>query len=384
MKVINLVLSIVIFLLAVASAVVSFILFGKRTQQAEGWEKMTAAIHQSAVQLDRVNGTAEAKNVTVEELAFENIDNLEQKISGYNGQVSKMVKNHNALVDLRDDSADSFSRIAARVGQNIPAAEFKGEESKENVKKVDSAVRNLESAIKRQPGFRNVSLAGTPKKIGEVVSDLNRTKGKLNAETSRANKAEARAASAERNIKRANDRVAAANAKAKKDVANAKAAAKRQIDAANAAAKRQIAAANAKTAKVADELMRYKNQIGVPADFVPWKDGSKEARENIKAQVTKVAGDYGYIVVNIGSSTKVLQYTGVNEKNNPAKPLTVAVKPLIKKGFKFNVYRKGIAGEAELVAMIVLDQVGSHESIANIPVDAEIKVGDYLMFAAEK
>ena len=169
-----------------------------------------------------------------------------------------------------------------------------------------------------------------------------------------------------------------------KPVALSSADLQEMIDAANAAAKRQIAAANAKTAKVADELMRYKNQIGVPADFVPWKDGSKEARENIKAQVTKVAGDYGYIVVNIGSSTKVLQYTGVNEKNNPAKPLTVAVKPLIKKGFKFNVYRKGIAGEAELIAMIVLDQVGSHESIANIPVDAEIKVGDYLMFAAEK
>ena len=63
MKVVNVVLSILILLLAAASAAFSYFLFEKRGQLTGGWNKMAAAINATAVEMDRNSGPSLRANL---------------------------------------------------------------------------------------------------------------------------------------------------------------------------------------------------------------------------------------------------------------------------------------------------------------------------------
>ena len=72
MKVVNVVLSILILLLAIASAVFSYFLFDKRSQLVEGWKKMATTINQSATEMDKGSGTKVGGELSVAALSHEN------------------------------------------------------------------------------------------------------------------------------------------------------------------------------------------------------------------------------------------------------------------------------------------------------------------------
>ena len=74
MKVANIILSILIFLLAATSAVFSYFLFEKRSMFVTGWGKMAKAINAAAVELDKDSGTAIAKELTPDNLSHEKFD----------------------------------------------------------------------------------------------------------------------------------------------------------------------------------------------------------------------------------------------------------------------------------------------------------------------
>ena len=77
MKAVNIVLSVLILLLAIAAAVFSYFLFEKRSQFVTGWEKMATIIQKSAVELDKGSGTKEASKLTVDALSHRNYEKLD-------------------------------------------------------------------------------------------------------------------------------------------------------------------------------------------------------------------------------------------------------------------------------------------------------------------
>ena len=68
MKATNIVLSILILLLALASAVFSYFLFEKRDSMIKGWEKMATTINSASVSMDKTSGTQIARELTAAEL----------------------------------------------------------------------------------------------------------------------------------------------------------------------------------------------------------------------------------------------------------------------------------------------------------------------------
>ena len=69
MKVLNIVLSIVILILAAISAVSSYLLWEKRTQLTDGWNKMATAINKASAAIDRESGTRVASDLSVASLS---------------------------------------------------------------------------------------------------------------------------------------------------------------------------------------------------------------------------------------------------------------------------------------------------------------------------
>ena len=88
MKVVNVILSVLILLLAAASAVFSYFLFEKRGQLVGGWDKMATAINQAAVEIDRNSGTKVAKELTPEALGHTNYATLDENLR----KITKLVR----------------------------------------------------------------------------------------------------------------------------------------------------------------------------------------------------------------------------------------------------------------------------------------------------
>ena len=65
MKVVNVVLSVLILLLAAASAVFSYFLFEKRGELVGSWNKMTAIVSKTAAEMDKNSGTKVAQELSM-------------------------------------------------------------------------------------------------------------------------------------------------------------------------------------------------------------------------------------------------------------------------------------------------------------------------------
>ncbi|MBR2626157.1 MAG: hypothetical protein IKD23_07170 [Lentisphaeria bacterium] len=100
----------------------------------------------------------------------------------------------------------------------------------------------------------------------------------------------------------------------------------------------------------------------------PWERGSDEARSAIVGSVVRVSPEFGYIIVNIGSETVVVQKIGSKE---------YPVNPEVEDGLTFHVVRDG-----EFIAEIKLNEVDKNESTADIPPSkaGAIKVGDKVIY----
>lgn len=100
----------------------------------------------------------------------------------------------------------------------------------------------------------------------------------------------------------------------------------------------------------------------------PWERGSDEARNAIVGSVVRVSPEFGYIIVNIGSETVVVQKIGSKE---------FPVNPEVQDGLTFHVVRNG-----EFIAEIKLNEVDKNESTADIPPSkaGAIKVGDKVIY----
>ncbi|MFA6659694.1 MAG: hypothetical protein WCS25_08380, partial [Victivallaceae bacterium] len=84
MKWLNIVLSVFVLLLAIASATCSYFLFEKRELLVKGWGKMAVSLNNAAKDFDKSSGTETAKMLSTEEISHENYDKLDSNLSKFN------------------------------------------------------------------------------------------------------------------------------------------------------------------------------------------------------------------------------------------------------------------------------------------------------------
>ena len=396
MKVTNIILSILILVLALASAAFSYFLFEKRDSMIKGWEKMATAINGASVSMDRTSGTQIAKSLTPAELSHEKYSELDSKLA-------KLASQTKQIVAERDDMADALRRVGltARVKNLGSDAEFRGVATyRANVDNVTSGVsRTMQKRdlLCRELAKLSSSVLGitvNPVALGEGDSaELAKLAGALNLAKNRRRAYESalRAIGTHANVSnhdvsdsnysRSVENISQGVAKVRRDAEAANASldnARRELVSAKAELRRsqsEVASLNKKVDDLNYDINKYKVALGVAKENpvpVPWRPGSSEVRANTVGEVVKVDNSYGYIAINLGKNTLVTQPLG--EKS-------ITVNPMITRGMEMVVARGKLSDNAEFVARIKLDEVGDECTTANIPAGAnKIKVGDIVYF----
>lgn len=400
MKITNILLSILILLLAAASAVFSYFLFEKRSQFVAGWAKMAQAINKSAAELDKDSGLKPlADELSISALSHEEFASLDQKLP-------KLAERSRQVVKVRDNLADALRRIGFSVGVKGLASEkaMRGIDTHESGKNVVvSAVRDTVSKRDRMLAYIS-DLSRRQFRQGLAIDKMKnadrRALEPLEKNISAINRRKGTYESTLRNIGRMVEvpRFDASDAGFSKSAGNvAQGVVKLQkrcrdtqarLDAANrkirshentiARRVREIAMQKNIIAEKNRQISSYKRALGRPsddADILPWKDGSKEARSRLVGKVIEVHEKYGYIAVDIGKGSTVIQEIG-NRK--------LEVNAGVKKGLDFVVARGPLVGKSDFVARVVIDEVGEFCSTANVaPGSQQIKVGDFVYWASK-
>ena len=385
MKTVNVILSVLVLIAAVVSAVFSYFLYEKRVAFVEGWEQLSAAIYDNAKTLDRNSGTNAAKELTAEKLSH----------TGYSADAMRkslgtFVKQGKAIAAQRDMMAETLQSVGRTVSAGTgSAADFKAVDSSEEqsakVKKAVSTVISNRSKVFR--ALNNIVRVDSNKLSRGDVSGLNPVRNMAEAKESYKNTIanlarlanvsgpgrDTNAAVDSKNIERAV--IAKINSVNQIRI---------QLDRANNTvyAQKQTIASKDKTISSRDAVIAEKNRqindlkraLGIDPDgqFAMWT--AEEARLRTTGEVTKVSDEYGYIVLNLGTASTAAQKAG-------KKVINVSLD--LKSGLEFYVVR---GSDNDLIAVVTLDKVGEKESTANIPMDkvGKIKTGDKVLYKQAK
>jgi len=387
MKTKNLVLCVLILLLGLVSIAAGYLLYAKRAELTDGWNKMTTAINRSSTELDRNSGSKYAESLSAEEMAPFRYATLDKSLAKYQEQVKKVAANRNKLVA-------ALAGIALK--SNLTGI------TEEDLRKVDASESNSAKVVKafedsmaqRDGNFKKI-ISLSKSDLGATLSMDDLVAGKAdafapaeNAVTAIRNRnrvyegklkdvsvmVEVPASFGEdyqvstRNIAEAVDRLRATD--------NALKAQLEELNQSNSSIRQSIAADSAAMVEIDRDIAArkeaaksYKARLGIAenADPLPWEDGSKESRAALIGRIIKVKADYGYIAVDLGYDTVVRQPMGKG---------FVAVNPKIVKGTNVLIYR-GSGKASRTVARLVLNEVGANVSTANITSETpELKVGD--------
>jgi hypothetical protein len=397
MKVLNLILSVLILLLAAVSAASSYLLFVKRGQMVKGWEKMATAINQTAAELDKGSGTKVAGELSADALSHANYDSLDPKLT-------KLREQAKVLVAQRDSLADAVRKVATIIEMNnIPELEAYSEVAKYSTSKEDTLSSALDFKNRRDGMIKNI--VDSAKKAG-VTLDAAALKGAGSATEFKkfADKVDGIRGqfTAYQNSMRNIAKIAGASAPVFDD--NSYAASLSKIDAAvrelkssydNAlsqveAGKRELAQA-ADTIKQRDgqigtmestikakdsEISQYRKALGIGdnEEFKPWQPGSEESRRAVRGKVVELNEKFGFLAVDLGKNSVVIQQVGNR---------TSEVNPEIANGMEMYVARYMDTSDVQYVARIRLTNVDADCSIAEtfeLAPDQKIKVGDAVFF----
>ena len=397
MKAVNIVLSVLILLLAIAAAVFSYFLFEKRSQFVTGWEKMATIIQKSAAELDKGSGTKEASKLTVDALGHRNYDKLDSLKEVLPQQSKK-------IITQRDILAGKLQTIGAFVGVTADKkklTDIAGYNYAVNpvVNGVDTVVKNrnrtynnLITTARGSLGVtidRKLLLDGNNSAFAAFGAELRKIRNRAVAYEQRVGDLAklcgvriARLTDSNRDAEIA--KVRAAILKDKNSIRDLA----RKLDAANRTNKSQLATIdrldkNVKSLKKNIENLNlqignFQRALGLPAarkGETPWLPGSAEARAAVRGKVISVNNKYGYITVNVGKYSVVEQEYG-NE--------VLEVNPKLEEGMSIVITRKNANGR-DFIARVQLAQVGETASVANITPDAKkIEVGDIVTVAADE
>lgn len=403
MKILNIILSIFIFILAAASAVFSYFLFEKRAQFVSGHEKMARAIYESSKALDAGSGTEEAKKLTPEALAHDKYSDLDAILPGLPNQSKKVIAQRNAL-------AQSLWNIGETVQmKNLGEVEAYRQIESYNGR-MDAVVSEVATTVKRRDNtYRAISeIAGTyrvtvqPKALVSAA-DIRATRNALKPLADFIQKVLGNS-NAYRNAladvaSLAGKKVSVTDAKRDAAIKEVKAVVTAKVNEVSTLRgelnkiKREnirltgtvrdrdakIKATEQKYKEVANALSELKASIGVAKDYKPWKAGSEEARARLYGKVTSVSKEYGYFVIDLGERSVVYQ-----ESNGKKVPIALN----LTSGIELMVVRNGDKDKPlekpTFITSSRIVKVGEKESVVELPAGAEVKVGDVVLYKTSK
>lgn len=392
MKIANIILSILILLFAAASAVFSYFLFEKRSQFVDGWAKMAVAINKSAVELDRDSGTKKlADELTRSTLSHESYAELDSRLPKLAERAKQVVQSRNALASALYTIGNAVEAQKLPTEKSLCGLNTYDAGKDAVVNAVADAIRNRDtqysklSKMSRQYLKTNIDVKAMKRGNSSALASLEKA---LNAENSRRSKYESGLRAIAGNVgKQFNAQNYASSVDTiSKNVANLRDLQKKTAsDLRNTQNKlrdseNKLKKSNAKIASQTETIKKRDSQIkdlkralGIaPATEIRiWEDGSADVRKNLVGKVLSVDNDYGYITIDLGKDSRVMQKVGNRE---------LGIDPQIVKGLDLVVVDGAITDSAKFISRVKVDEVGSKCSTANIPAESnDIKAG-YMVY----
>ena len=368
MKVINIILCVLIFLLAVASAAFSFILFGKRTSLIEGNVKMATSISGISAKLAP---DSDRRPVTQADLAHEKYTaaNMDMKLRGFEAQVTATIRQREVLAQTMLDIAKVIGvrNLQLDAVRRLETAKD-GSRDVEITALVLKKVKLLQSRFDKScAAFTEIasvlggdafSAGNYERSVDELVRLVSDTKGRLDTTSAAKSKLEREKKSLEEERDDYRSRLATANRE--------KATLKRALD----RLREEHTALQRSYARLQHDFERLSSLK--PGDAKMVVDGSPEARMLVVGRVTHVNRNHGFIAVNLGATSRFRHKVGTKE---------YMVDPMLRPGLEMVICRGSLTGPEPptFVARIKIDKVTDDCFIANIPRDAEIRVGDLVI-----
>ena len=382
MKVVNVILSVLILLLAAASAVFSYFLFEKRGQLVGGWDKMATAINQAAVEIDRNSGTKVAKELTPEALGHTNYATLDENLR----KITKLVKD---LTIQRDELADALLRVSSSAElrninkQGLTGLDTYAAGKLDVMKGVNDAItkrnRTIDQFVNLVRNTLNVNLNARALKDGDtnamkqLTDALNQIKSRRNAYEAKIRDINSQTGAGAPNFDDKNyNNSLNKTLQAVRDLKGKYQGMVSEVD-------NKIAMLNKTVGTKDGQLNELKRALGIDMkDTIPapWKAGSVEARKAIQGKVLEVNDRYGYVCINLGKNSVVPQQIGnkvaeVDPGIAPGLQLVITRGELDKKG-------------SEFIARVTVTDVADDCLLANLPKDGKsVQVGDFVYYEEE-
>jgi flagellar basal body-associated protein FliL len=335
MKLLNIILSVLILLLAVAAAVFSFFLCEKRDTMIDGWSKMAEAVTNSAASLDKGSGTEVAKELSAEALAHDKYDDLATKLPKLKEHADNVITERDAMATALRSIAetsemdnlqgqDKFTSLAA-YKSNVNAVVNKVKSNTQHQNRI--LQRFCTTAEKLDAGITIAGLKGSnynseftklDKKIDTIkdrVVDAGLQfksifataggSGKLDFSDRAYKSATGKVASAVRNLKN----------KYNQSKNELRSEGQKIVSLKNTIKSKEglIRGLHKDSKKKELEIKRLRNIISGKegrAIADPWENGSTEARRAAQGKIIKVDRKYGFVVIDIGTGTSVKQKIG--------------------------------------------------------------------------
>jgi len=403
MKIVNIILSILILLLAIASAVFSYFLFEKREQMVKGWDKMAVTVNQASAELDKGSGTNIAKLLSPELLSHERYSELDKNLAQLTQQAQKIVQQRDDLgstikkiatvTEMKNiPNSDDFTKMdayaaakknvldwvgetkerqdgiikqicdtASKLDVSITADALRTPEYSGEMRKLDAKIATVKSRISSY----NDSFSQMAQIFGSSSPDLsdNAYSGSIRSITDAAQKMKDDLSSAKSSLESTKNQLASLQSTIKgKDssIQNLQKDIKGRDD--------QIA----KLKMIISPNTPFKD------DFKLWTEGSPEARMAVQGKIIDINRKYGFVVVDLGSNTKVEQAIG--NKVNPVNPKITSNIDM--------VVARGLEGDnTQYVGRIKIIKVHDNCSIANVipgsTGDREVKIGDTVYLSSD-
>ena len=359
MKVVNIVLSSLILVLALVCTAFSYFLFEKRTALVGGWDEMAGEIANVSTELAKGSGAAAINKDDLKHETYKNSGDLKSKLAPLASQSKK-------IISQRDEFSRNIKEIAekAGMGENAPdtnrlidecgtapadgkktAVEEIGETVEQLVKDRDNGRRNV-AFLKKELNTvaKEVGTAAKSSEICGVIIDIRK-----------------KLAGTEKRLQDTRSEL--------RKTQNAKREVERKSDGYKAA----MESAQEKVRKLEFELNRVKKDFEKLTSVrynKPHIWNAREARAKISGRVTTVNTQYGYIVIDLNKNTRAIQKIGKHEH---------PVDPELAEGMEMVVVRGDVNAETppQFVARIKIRSIDDQCTVANLPNSENmIQVGD--------
>ena len=363
MKVVNIVLSALILVLALVCTVFSYFLFEKRANMVKGWGEMAKGVYEASAELDRGTGTNVAPSLSEKELAHDAYDStkMTSKMAALKAQSKKVVSQRDEFVgDLQEIGKKLRMSEVPDAAQLIKAC---GNGDVGESKGAKAITRQVANTVKQRDDARKTvrSLQGKFNEVGELVGvgDGGRNTSEAIESVRKRN----------RDLEASRKELSTVRGQLETERSD-----KARVEGERDKFRRAANATREEKARLEKELAKVKEDFKAVThtaygDVPLWRPGSAEARAHVVGKVSKVDPQNGYIVFDLSTSSRAVQKVGVKE---------IKVDPQFREGMELVVIRGGVdaAAAPKFVARIKIHSIDENCSVANIPRDTMIQVGD--------